>query len=151
MGVKPKATVTPYQIIDHTADTGVHAQGYSLSTLFNNTAMGMLSIITSEFGQNKLRRQYEIRLVHTDIEELLVAFLKEILYQVECEGMLAQDMVVFIKSTQKGYELAALVYAIGVSKEGIELSKEIKAVTYCNLQVWKDENDIWNTKVIFDV
>ena len=150
MGKKPVGKVIPFTVIDHTADTGIHAQGYSLSTLFNNAAMGMLSIITSGIGQNKLRRQYEIHLVHTDIEELLIAFLKEILYQVECEGMLAQDMVVFIKHTNTGYDLASLVYAIGVSKKGIELSKEIKAVTYCNLKVWQ-EQEIWNAKVIFDV
>jgi len=68
-----------YELIEHTADVGVKAYGKTLSEAFENAAKAMFDIIT-DTSEVESTGQYNIELKASDLEQLLVDFLSELLY-----------------------------------------------------------------------
>ena len=71
-----------FKFIEHTADVGVIAYGKDLKELFSNAAYGMFNIITDiKKIRNAELKIKNLKLKAYNSEELLVAWLNELLYQ----------------------------------------------------------------------
>ena len=78
-----------YKFIDHTADVGIMTYGKNLPELFANTAYGMFSIITDIKKSTEHRAQsIDIKVRANNLEELLIAWLNELLYQYNTKKIL---------------------------------------------------------------
>jgi SHS2 domain-containing protein len=78
---------TPFEVIEHTADVGIIAYGSTLEDLFENAARGMFSLM-AELGTVRAREERQLAVSAEDWEGLMAAWLSELLYYVDAEGLL---------------------------------------------------------------
>jgi len=135
-----------FEIIEHTADTGIRAFGSDLKQVFVNAAEGMFSIMVDPSSVDE-HQEEKITVEADGLDELLVEWLNELLYLSEVNRMLFKRFIVD-KMTETSLEARAFGEPIDDSKH--ELRSDIKAVTYHMLKV-EQKNGIWTAQVIFDV
>lgn len=135
-----------FEIINHTADTGIIAYGKTLIELFENAASGMFKIITDT---KKVRPQHTVifKLDAPNYEELLVSWLRELLYKHNTQESLFSEFKIKNLS-QTNLRAEAKGEKLDISQH--KLDTEIKAVTYHQLKIEKKDN-FWRVQVIFDV
>lgn len=82
-----------FRILEHTADVGFEAHGASLSDLFEVAAQAMFSFEydTSTVG---FEREVAVSAEADDLEELLVAWLSELLWVHDAEDFVPGDFIV---------------------------------------------------------
>ena len=80
-----------YRILDHTADIGIEVHGSNLSDLFSQAALALVDLLTD---RHSLAREVEkiIRIEGTDLEDLWINYLREVLYLFNGESFLLQDV-----------------------------------------------------------
>ena len=136
----------PYRLFEHTADLGVEIYGTDEGDLFRNAAGALLDILT-DARLVHARDQWEICAEGGDPEELLVNFLREILYKFNGEGLLLKECVIseignnHVKGTVKGEPFVP-------GRHGMNM--EIKAVTYHGTEIRKTDEG-WTGRVVLDV
>lgn len=127
--------------VEHTADWGLEVWAPDLVGLLEEAARGMfelMGVVVSE--EDRCHRELEI--TADDGEQLLVSFLEELLFLTESENV-AVDA--FLLKLVGDSVLARLEGGTIVSRE-----KEIKAVTFHNLEIVETERGL-ETRIIFDV
>ncbi|MBW2040230.1 MAG: archease [Deltaproteobacteria bacterium] len=135
-----------YDLLDHTGDLGIRIWADDLGGLFCEAAWALFDIITDlEQVEVHLERETDVEGVGRD--ELMVAWLNELLYLHEVEGLLFRDFAVTeldegrLKGVARGESF----------QEGHHVIKTcIKAVTYHQLEI-KEDNGRWQAQVIFDI
>jgi SHS2 domain-containing protein len=135
----------PYEILDHTADFGVRIYGKSLEELFKSGFEAIMNAMVEikEKGEQK-------ELLYTDkaetLEDLLVDFLSEVIFKTIVEGKIFTDCELKIEDTSINAELFYEDFDPGRHR----LKKEIKSVTYHNLEIRKTPEG-FETNLICDV
>ncbi len=139
--------VRPYKRTDTTADVGLLASGPSLEGLFSNMAKGLFSLI---IPLNYIRNtsSYQIKVDAPSLEELLVAWLNELIFTHEVKNILFRS---FDIKLHKKNSLDALCFGEAINPERHTLKMQIKAATYHKLSVWQEANGLWRARVILDV
>lgn len=135
-----------FELIEHTADVGIKAYGKTEEEMFKNAALGMLSIMADP-KKVKLQESIDLEIEAKNIEELLVAWLRELLYQAEAKKILFKE---FVFQCFNETRLRTICYGERVNPKKHQLKTEIKAVTYHQLKVTR-EDSLWTGKVIFDL
>ncbi len=135
-----------YELIDHTADVGVKANGNSLSECFENAAHAMFDIITDKSKIESVG-QYNIELEADDSEQLLVDWLSELLYLNSAKNLVFGFFKVNLKNHNK--KLTATVFGEKFDFSKHKAGAEIKAVTYHILEVRKKKP--CHVQVLFDI
>src|SRR5512137_1897433 len=136
----------PYTTFNHTADLGLAITGTSEEKLFANAAFAVFDIIT-DLGRVEPRETRLVLVEGDSLEDLLINFLREILYLYNGERWLLKEIHI-IKIDEKALEAEARGEPFDEHKH--EICKEIKAVTYHQAQVHKTPGG-WTARVIFDV
>lgn len=133
-----------FDIIEHTADTGILAYGTSLNEAFANAAYGMFTMIADlEDVQEDVCRR--IRVQAEDRESLLVCWLNELLYLLDVERTLFKRFdVIQLGET----DLEAEAYGEPIDESRHHLRAGIKAATYYLLKIEKDDG--YRVQVILD-
>jgi SHS2 domain-containing protein len=130
-----------FQERPHTADWALDVWAPDAPTLLVQSALGMTALMGIQTrSAQRVSRTFD--LTFTDLENLLVGFLTELLYLIERDGVsfdqfdlhLADDR---LRATVSGHPID-------------QLAKEIKAVTYHNLRVVETERGL-ETTIVFDV
>jgi SHS2 domain-containing protein len=140
-----------FKFLEHTADKKFQAFGNSLNECFSNSAMAVKNIFYS--GDVKESIKKEISVKGTDLENLLLNFLEELLILIETDMfILSKVNFAYIESSggqkRKSYELNAEL--IGDDIKNYKIEGEVKAITYNEMFV-RQENGIWICQVIVDV
>jgi len=133
-----------YEIIEHTADTGLIAYGNTLAEAFANAAYGMFSIIA---GLDDVR-EVESRTVtvdEDDAESLLFEWLNSLIYIFDVETIILKR---FDITEMEDNRLRAICYGETYDPSRHELKTEIKSATYHMLEVDREHNRV---RVIFDI
>ncbi len=126
----------------HTADWSLDVWAPDLPDLLAEAARGMYELMELQLSPGPRTRREIRMLVTDDPESTLVAFLAELLYLDERDGL--------------GFDLIQVKIEFGRLEAELEgapvaaQSKEIKAVTYHNLAV-RRVNDRLETTIVFDV
>ena len=138
----------PYEIIEHTADVGIKANGATLKELFENAAKGMFGIIGGKpHPEAKIKKKIEIKKEVEALEELLVAWLSELLYVFNKEEILFCSFnVIELNNSRIVGEAGGT--KIDLSQDAIQA--EIKAVTFHDLKIEEGKYG-FNCRIIFDV
>lgn len=143
-----------YEIIDHTADIGIKVKANSLAELFAGVAYAMFDII-GEIGNVEPKKVFRVSVEALSMEELLVGWLRELLYLYETKRVLFKRFLVepiapLTKKGAGGCRLKAEVSGEKLDLARHEIKAEVKAVTYHQLSVAKKGN-AWIAQVILDV
>jgi protein archease len=125
----------------HTADWALDVWAPDMVGLLEQAARGMYELMDTHLAAGpRLRRQIQVEA--EDAEGLLVAFLSELLFLGEQEGLGFDQIELHLQGWRFRAELKGAPM--------ISQSKEIKAVTYHNLQVrWSNER--LEATIVFDV
>jgi SHS2 domain-containing protein len=127
--------------IEHTADWALYVWAPNPSLLFVQAAQGMYWLMEiSLLPGGQVERVLDLE--EEDLETLLVAFLSELLYLGESEGLGFDKFEISLE----GQHLHAVVRGGPI----VEQRKEIKAVTFHNLAVRQTEKG-FEVTVVFDV
>lgn len=135
-----------FEILEHTADTGIIAYGKDLKEVFANAAEGMFSLIT-DLEKVEEKVTYRIKLEASDIESLLVTWLNELVYLFDTENILFKRFEV-IDINQ--ISLSAMAYGEKAERTRHTLKLGIKATTYHLLEV-KHKGGFYQARVLFDI
>ncbi len=128
--------------IEHTADWSICVHGSTLRDLFVNAAVGMYSLM-ADITTLTPTIEREINVASVDVEALLVRWLNELLYHTEMNGeMFCEFAITSLDSTR--------ITSSAKASRGIELKKQIKAVTFHNLKI-VPANDGYEVTLVFDV
>ena len=133
-----------FELIEHTADTGLNAYGKTLSEAFANAAYGMFSII-AELESVREAESRRVEVSADDIEGLLFEWLNGLLYYFDVE------MLLFKRFDIKEFGDNRLVAECCGEKFDASrhvIKTGIKSATYHILEVDTKKNTV---QVIFDV
>jgi SHS2 domain-containing protein len=135
-----------FRILEHPADMGLEVWGPDLTEVFRLAALGLTSIIVDPASVSDRERR-SVSIKGSDIENLLVRWLSEILYIYDGEGFLASDVEIKslndsgLEATLKGEKAEAGHHQFRV---------DVKAVTYHQLKIAR-EKDVWTARVFLDI
>lgn len=139
-----------YTILDHTADIGFEVSGKTKNELFANAVAALFDLMLNqedESSPGEKEEEKSIVVEGVDIEDLLVNFLREVLYFfngkkwviVNCRPVMITDKLIDAQLFGEPYD---------PRKHHVKM--EIKAVTYHDLSVEETDKG-WKARVIFDV
>ena len=135
-----------YELLDHTGDIGIRVWADDAKGLFAEAARALFDIITDRKKiVTRLHREVVVR--GSGREELMVAWLNELLYIHEVESLLFGDFTIadITPGRLKGVAMGEKF------KEGRHFIKTgVKAVTYHLLEV-KEKDGRWQAQIIFDI
>lgn len=120
-----------YHLLEHPADVGIEALGRSLEEAFEFAALGLSSIIVERSSVEPSERRV-VTLKGSDLENLLVLWLSEIVYLYDGEGFLISDAHI---TRLSGGELDASLEGERVDGSKHRLKMDVKAITYHQLKV----------------
>jgi SHS2 domain-containing protein len=135
-----------YEIFEHTADIGVRIIGKDPKDLFKNAGLAIFQISSrKQFTKNKKHSLVTIKQKADNLEELFINWLNELISLSSAKGLIFYNIEI-IKFEDNGLE----ALCTGSDIENYKVNIEIKAATYCELQIDKLGPN-WAAKVIFDV
>jgi SHS2 domain-containing protein len=132
-----------YEVLEHTAETGIAAYGRDLPEIFANAARGMFALMTEPSAVRPVG-EYEVRLEASDLEALMVDWLTQLLFLHETEEVYFCEFDVEVSD----HRLRAKVRGEKVDSKRHRPKLAVKAVTYHQLEVRPEEGF---AKVILDV
>jgi SHS2 domain-containing protein len=136
-----------YKLIDHTADLGIEVTGRTKKELFTKAALSLMDIVVERKGTGASLKEKALTVEGSDPADLLINFLREILYLVNGEALIIGKCEI----TKCGNKtLDARLWLEPYNKKKHVMKTEIKAVTYHGLSVERIKNG-WRARVIFDV
>ena len=133
-----------FQLIEHTADTGLIAYGHSLAEAFANAGYGMFSII-AELSKVRARESRPVVVSAEDTESLLFEWLNNLIYIFDVEYLLCKR---FDISEFTEHSLKAICWGERYDPSRHQLKLGVKSATYHMLKVDGEKNTV---QVIFDV
>lgn len=133
-------------VLDHTADFGIVVRSPDLAILFEDAAGYMMQMMVVPLEEG-VGRDFLIEVKAADLEDLMVRWLGEILYNLEGEGQIVTS--VRIEAISPGF-LSAVVKRTPFDPKIHEILCEIKAVTYHQIEV-REQGDHWESRIIFDL
>jgi len=137
----------PYEFFDHTADVGVHVSGGTLKELFTNAAAALYEAL-GQLEKSEIRDQKLLEIEAATPEDLLHDWLAELLYEVEVNHLLYDEVEITELTPQR---MAATLYGGEIDFDRSQVNEEIKAITYHELRVEQLPDATWRATVIVDV
>ncbi len=134
-----------WRVLDHTADLRIEVQGLTLEELFFNAAAALSHLIGGDVAVSN----YEYRVLKLEapsLEELLVEWLRELLFEYQVNGK------AFVEAEALHISDASLEAKVSfgrVSQDQV-LQFEIKGVTYHGLKI-VNRGGKYVVRIIFDV
>ncbi|UCE37951.1 MAG: archease [Thermoplasmata archaeon] len=137
-----------YEILEHTADVGIRANGKDLSEAFENAAYGMFSIITNIEEVEEIG-EYQIHIQSRDLEQLLVDWLSELLFIHTVKNVLFSKFEIEIEEKEGSWLLRGSAKGENYNKDKHAYHTEMKAVTHHILKI--EKSDGYTVQVLFDI
>ncbi len=134
------------RFLDHPSDIGIEARGVSCAEAFSRAAAAFMSLILDPTAVDAAERR-TIVLDATDVEQLLVRWLSEILYLYDGCGYVSSEFRISVCTPG---HLEATIFGEPIQPEKHKVRMDIKAVTYHQLAVWRDA-DGWGVRVYLDI
>ncbi|UCG75633.1 MAG: archease [Gemmatimonadota bacterium] len=146
----PPAEVVPgVREFDHTADLGMAVSAPDLAELFRRAARGMARLMRESAARPPAgaATSCRVQLASGSPDLLLVAWLSELLYLDEVEGLVFEDAIFDDPGALAEGQLAATV----TSRPTHSLpERQLKGVTYHGLRL-EPGVEGWEAEVIFDI
>jgi SHS2 domain-containing protein len=138
--------LSPYRFFDHTADLGVEVTAPDLEGLFAEAGQALAGLVVAE-GRVEEREERRIELTAENVADLFVAWLSELLYLMDAEGLVLTRFD-FEKLTETS--LCARARGERLDPRRHRPGREVKAITYHELLVEPTDQG-WRARVILDI
>lgn len=135
-----------YNLIDHTADFGIHVFSNSEKELFQDAALAMFEVIVEAENPGKWSDRI-VSATGNDQQELMVNWLRELLYMWTGHEKILKSVTVDALTPQA---IAARIALEPYDPVRHHVLNEIKAVTYHQIEVCR-KNEHWEARIIFDI
>jgi SHS2 domain-containing protein len=135
--------MSPYQEVEHTADWALRVWAPTLEGLFADAARGMYALLGAPPEAPGGGDWRAVAVAGEDAEALLVAWLQELLYATEADGVAFDDFQV---EALEPTALRGRAHAVPAGRP----EKVIKAATYHNLAIRRVDGG-YETTIVFDV
>jgi SHS2 domain-containing protein len=132
-----------HQIIEHTADIGLIAKADTFPHTLDELALAMFELML-EINRVEPKYKISIKVNYENLEELVVDFLSELIYQFDANHFVPCTVQTNINNKELKAVLTGEKY--DRKKHGSKL--EIKAATYHMLSIDPLNNEI---KILFDI
>ncbi len=132
-----------YEIAKHTADLRMKVEGKTPEELFAEALRGMMGVL-KEGSERGEKRKRKIAVQSGDRTSLLVDFLNEALAAAQINREV-YDRAVFRRFSETELEAELEGAAVG------SFDEDIKAVTYHEADVRRNEKGEWETGLVFDI
>ncbi|MFH1775151.1 MAG: archease [Chloroflexota bacterium] len=142
---KPLTMVKDFEILEHTADVGIVAHGDGIRQAFANAARGLSSIITNLDDIDE-GLHWDITVEADEREDLLVAWLNELIYLFDVEAIIFKRFDITQMSNTR---LKARAYGEKIDSRKHIINTGVKAATYHLLKVEADDG--CRVQVLFDI
>ena len=139
----------PYEHLDHTADAGFRVVAASAEELFRESAHAVNSLLVAE-GEIRCHQKRLIEVEADDLEQLLVAWLSELIFIFESDWFLVaevEDAELWVKPRAR---FRARAVGEPYQPRRHQLGTEIKGVTYHALKVVEMDGS-WHAQFILDL
>jgi len=136
-----------YRVFDHTADLGVEVTAATPEDLYAGAAFALFDLLT-DLTAVRAEKPREIDVGGENPADLLVNFLREVLYACNGEGFLGKSCDIRFLTSKR---LRAVLKGEGFDPVRHRILKEIKAVTYHQCSVEEAPAGGWVARVVFDV
>ena len=139
--------MSPFRIVDHTADIAVVMEGEDEVQLLR-TGMSAVYRILTDSDADQVRAQKtvkkRIRLEFANFEELFIDFLNRLVSIADSSGLLPVRMEPRIKSRR------AVITVRCICAEPAQVVREVKAATHHNYRIERSSEGLL-TKITFDI
>ena len=135
-----------FTLVEHPADIGIEAWGPDLASAFEQAALGLISVIVDP-ATVLPERSREVRVTASDVDQLLVRWLSELLYLVDGEDFVPSSCTIISIEPRS---LLALCRGETHRPERHTPRTEVKAITYHQLSV-RSGNDGARVRVFLDI
>lgn len=145
--------VSPWRIVAHTADLAIEASGPTEGAALDAAALALTHVLTEAPDPHGLGSDTEIQFVleAPDHESLLVAFLSELLWLADSEGLLWTGGGIQIAATDDGlWRATATGNGVVHDPNRHGRGSEVKAVTYHDLHSGQVDG-AWSVRVLLDI
>lgn len=139
--------MTPYEVVEHTADVGVRGHGQTREELFEHMAEGVFSLIVPP-EEVRTAETVAVKAEADGWEPLLVAWLRELLHLFNTRHFLVKSARV---TRLEPGRIEAEVSGEKLDPARHSADKEVKAVTYCGLSLGREAGGAWSAQVILDI
>ncbi len=137
-----------YEIFEHTADVGIIAYGKNLTEAFENAGTGMFSVIT-DVEKVETIGEYRVVIEASDLEQLLVDWLSELLYIHTVNHVMFTNFKVDIEEIEGKWRLKGNAFGENYDEKKHPYHTEIKAITHHLLEIKK--NDVYRIQFLLDI
>ena len=138
--------MSPFRLLEHTADIGFEAFGATQEEVFANSARALIHLIV-DWESIEPRDEVSIQVEASDLESLLVNWLSEILYLHDTERWLFREFEVRRPS---GQSLLAFARGEKFDRTRHQVKLMVKAITYHQLLIEKLPQG-WRAQVYVDI
>jgi SHS2 domain-containing protein len=135
-----------YQTFEHTADLGLHIEAPNRDALFAEAGRAFLSILVENPEDVRPECEIHFEIEGSELDFLLFDWLNELLFHFERDRLLLSEFNV----TLDEIGLKAKGRGEPLDRNRHELSHEVKAITYHQLEVKPIEHG-WQARVIVDI
>ncbi|MFW5936510.1 MAG: archease [Desulfosalsimonas sp.] len=136
----------PYEVIDHTADTGIRVWAGTPTGLFAEACRAMFELITENSRVIPVKTK-KLSIEGIDQTDLLINWLRELLMLWSAD----QELVASVQISELSEKnMLATIWTQPFDPENHVIYTDIKAVTYHGAEIIS-RNGQWETSVIFDV
>jgi len=133
-----------FRFLSHTADIKFLAYGRSITEVFENSALALISSLCEK--KVKAKNKIIIQAIGNDLESLMYNFLEEFLFLLDSENFIPSK-IKNLQIDKNNLRIRCEVY--GDDAKYYKVS-HIKAITYNDMFIRKDGN-IWIAQVVLDV
>lgn len=137
-----------YKMLDSGADAAIVVTAHTLEDLFREAALGMYSI-SAELTLVEPSEVSKVEVTSHSLDGLLVAWLNELVYQLDTRGFVASRVEV-TSLDRDAFSIGAILAGENLDSERLGHGLMIKAATYHGLSISND-NGFWSAEVMFDI
>ncbi len=130
----------------HQADIGVRGRGSTVAEAFAQAAAALTSVIV-DLPNIRAEEPLEVTCEAPDNEQLLVEWLNRLVYEMATRKMLFSRFDVWVGEGK----LKARIWGERINPLRHEPAVEVKAATYQELKVFRDEKGVWVAQCVVDV
>jgi SHS2 domain-containing protein len=136
------------ETFDHTADVGLRVRGADLNDLFRTAAEGVFDYIVVNRAEVRAEEHESVSLDADSTEELLAAWLNELIFRCETKHRLFSRFDVRVADDGRG--LQAEIAGEPIDHDRHILDHEVKAVTHHGLTLQRAGSG-WLAELILDI
>ena len=136
----------PFRVLEHTADIGFEAFGATRKEVFANAGRALVHLMV-DLETIVPQREMALRAEASDMPNLLVNWLSEILYLVDAEGWLFRDFEV---KDLTDHSLGGMARGEKFDRTRHQAKLLVKAITYHQLDL-RETAQGWRARVYVDI